>query len=79
MTEIYKHFKGNYYQKLGEAFCSETTKTYVIYQALYNHNEFGSLSTWIREKDEFYSILEDGTHRFTKMDKVPDSFTLPKE
>lgn len=42
---IYKHYKGNYYQVLGECFDSETLEEKVVYQALYGESEI-----WVRPK-----------------------------
>lgn len=40
---IYRHFKGNYYELIGEATHSETLEPMVVYRALY-----GDKGLWVR-------------------------------
>ncbi|NQU99785.1 MAG: DUF1653 domain-containing protein [Parcubacteria group bacterium] len=49
----YKHYKGRYYQVIGEAIHSETLEKLVIYKALYNSKNFGKNSIWVRPKKMF--------------------------
>jgi len=39
----YRHFKGNYYMLLGEAYHSETLEPMIVYRALY-----GERKLWVR-------------------------------
>lgn len=52
----YKHYKGKYYKVLGVARHSETLEEMVVYRALYDSEEFGNNSMWVRPKTMF---LED--------------------
>lgn len=54
----YKHYKGKYYQILGEAIHSETLEKLVIYKALYNSKEFGKNTIWVRPKEMFLEKIE---------------------
>lgn len=45
---LYRHYKGNYYQVLGEARHSETLEPLIVYQALY-----GDYGFWVRPKAMF--------------------------
>lgn len=58
MTKLYRHYKGNLYEYIGECLHSETLEEMVIYKALY-----GEGKTWVRPKDMFFEevILNDGT------------------
>lgn len=57
MKKIYKHYKGNRYEYIGECFHSETLEEMVIYKALY-----GEGKTWVRPMAMFFEdvVLPDG-------------------
>lgn len=58
MTKLYRHYKGNLYEYIGECQHSETLEVMVIYKALY-----GEGKTWVRPKGMFFEdvTLPDGT------------------
>ena len=58
MAKLYRHYKGNLYEYIGECLHSETLEEMVIYKALY-----GEGKTWVRPKDMFFEdvTLTDGT------------------
>ena len=57
----YQHFKGNLYVAIGVARHSETLEELVVYKALYDSEEFGSNSLWIRPKKMFMeNVVVDG-------------------
>lgn len=58
MAKLFRHYKGNLYQYLGECLHSETLEEMVIYKALY-----GEGKTWVRPKNMFFEdvTLSDGT------------------
>ena len=66
MAEIYRHYKGNRYELLGECLHSETLEEMIIYRALY-----GEGKVWVRPKKMFFEnvTLADGTvvPRFEKV------------
>jgi len=49
----FQHYKGNYYEVIGVGRHRETLEEFVIYRALYNSEEFGENSLWIRLKKIF--------------------------
>jgi len=51
----YHHHKGNEYEVIGIARDSETLEEVVVYKALYNSNDFGNNTLWVRKKDNFLS------------------------
>jgi len=53
----YQHFKGKFYEVLGEAHHSETLEEFVVYKALYE-TEFGKDALWIRPKKMFIEKVE---------------------
>ena len=57
MANIYRHYKGNLYEYVGECLHSETLEEMVIYRALY-----GEGKTWVRPKQMFFEevTLPDG-------------------
>ncbi|MCE2786777.1 MAG: DUF1653 domain-containing protein [Bacteroidota bacterium] len=50
---IYKHYKGKLYKVTGFARHSETLEEMVIYEALYDSEEFGYGATWVRPRKMF--------------------------
>lgn len=66
----YKHFKGNNYEVIGEAFDSNSNK-YIFYKALYDTD----IKYFIRPYDMFFSLVDkekypdcEQEYRFMKMD-----------
>lgn len=62
----YKHYKGEKrYEVIGVARHSETLEELVVYRALYDSQEFGNNSLWVRPKIMFLENVEikgeDGT------------------
>lgn len=63
---IYRHYKGNFYEYLGEVTDSETSEVKVVYQAVCGQHE-----VWVRPKEMFFGNVEvDGklVPRFEKVD-----------
>lgn len=58
MAKLYRHYKGNLYEYIGECLHSETPEEMVIYKALY-----GEGKTWVRPKEMFFEdvTLADGS------------------
>lgn len=54
----YKHYKGKFYKVLGIGRHSETLEEFVVYQALYDSEEFSDNSLWIRPLEMFISDVE---------------------
>lgn len=54
---IYKHYKGNEYRVVWIARHSETLEDLVVYQGLYNSEEFGNNSLRVRSFEEFNAIV----------------------
>lgn len=50
---IYRHYKGKYYEVIGEAKHSETLEDMVVYKALYGENEL-----WVRPKRMWNEEIE---------------------
>ena len=55
---IYKHYKGKRYEVIGIAHHSDTLEEFVVYRALYDSEEFGNRSLWVRPKDMFLGNVE---------------------
>lgn len=65
MSEIkpgrYEHYKGNLYEVIGVARHSETLEEMVVYRALYDSEEFGSQSLWVRPQKMFLeNVIVEG-------------------
>ncbi len=54
---IYQHYKGNYYAVLGECRHSETVEEMIVYMALYETEEFGKNTIWVRPKKMFEETI----------------------
>ena len=58
--KIYKHYKGNIYQIIGFAKCSETLEDLIIYKSTTSDD------TWVRPRKMWSEIVDDkNTLRFT--------------
>ena len=55
---IYEHYKGNQYEVLGIARHSETLEELVLYKALYESQDFGKDSIWVRPKAMFFEDVD---------------------
>lgn len=62
MTKIkpgkYQHYKGNFYEVIGEGRHSETLEEMVVYRALYEDSQFGKNQIWVRPKNMFLEQVE---------------------
>lgn len=70
VDSIYQHYKGNNYKILALACHADTYEPYVVYQGLYNHEQFGDQPIWVRPLAFFMSpAVVDGKEitRFTKI------------
>lgn len=64
----YQHYKGNFYQVIGNARHSETLEEMVVYKGLYESEEFGNHPLWVRPAKMFFDdVTIDGKtiKRFT--------------
>ena len=60
----YQHYKGQFYEVIGTARHSETKEELVVYRALYDSEEFGRNTLWVRPKDDFRSdVVYQGKKR----------------
>ena len=63
----YQHFKGNFYEVIGEGKHSETLQDLVVYKALYDSQEFGKNALWIGPKERFLENVDE-VPRFKYLD-----------
>lgn len=61
----YRHFKGNEYELVDFAKCSETMEDYVIYKPLY-----GEGNSWIRPAKMFFETIERDGNRFKRFEPI---------
>ena len=54
---IYEHYKGKLYQVIGLGRNSETLEEVVVYQAMYNSEEFGDKALWVRPRSMFVETV----------------------
>ncbi len=65
---IYRHYKGNFYEVIGEASHSETLEDMVVYRALY-----GERGLWVRPADMWFNEINLGDTVLTRFAKVSDN------
>lgn len=68
----YLHYKGKYYDVLGEARDVDTHKLYVIYRQDYGHKHW-----WIRPKDMFFEKIERNGEEIWRFCKINDETNIP--
>jgi hypothetical protein len=56
---LYRHYKGKYYEVIGEAKHSETGEILVVYRPLY-----GEQGLWVRPLKMFVEMMPNGVKRF---------------
>jgi len=56
----YQHYKGKFYEVIGEGRHSEDLSEYVVYRGLYDSFEFGKNSIWVRPKKMFFKNVVVG-------------------
>jgi len=71
----YKHYKGKYYKVIGVARHSETLEDMVVYQALYNSEEFGDNALWVRPKEMFLEKVVVGNKEVARFEFICDNKT----
>jgi hypothetical protein len=54
----YRHYKGLEYEVVGIARHSEDLEEMVVYRALYNLEEFGENTLWVRPKQMFLENIK---------------------
>ncbi|MCA9355583.1 DUF1653 domain-containing protein [Candidatus Kaiserbacteria bacterium] len=60
----YRHYKGMEYEVIGVAKHSETLEDLVVYRALYDSENFGPNSLWVRPRDMFCEkVIVDGVEK----------------
>jgi hypothetical protein len=64
---IYRHYKGNLYEVIGEATHSETEEPLVVYRALY-----GDFGLWVRPRGIFLETVEIGDHTLRRFAPIGD-------
>ncbi len=55
---VYRHFKGHEYRVLGVAYHSENLEPMVVYQSLYDSEEFPKGTLWVRPLKMFIEEVE---------------------
>lgn len=68
----YRHYKGNFYEVVGVARHSETREELVVYKALYDVDENGEPSLWVRPLSMFTELVvvnEQSVPRFAYADQ----------
>lgn len=67
MGKKYRHFKGNLYEIVGEAYDSETLEEMIVYRALYGEGKL-----WVRPKKMFFEEVERGNYKGPRFVEVTD-------
>ncbi|HEX8946904.1 MAG TPA: DUF1653 domain-containing protein [Candidatus Paceibacterota bacterium] len=68
----YRHYKGHEYRVLGIAHHSETLEPLVVYQALYDSEDFGPNALWARPLEEFLETVEMGGTQVPRFERIGD-------
>ena len=55
---VYRHYKGNLYEVVGEGTHSETLEKLVVYKSLYDKPNYPIGSIWIRPLEMFAETVE---------------------
>ena len=66
----YKHYKGKLYEVIGVAKHSETLEELVVYRALYDSEEFGKNSLWVRPLNMFIENVDVGGEKIPRFEFI---------
>lgn len=55
---MYQHYKGPLYKLLHLGRLEESLEEVIVYQALYNSEEFGNNAIWVRKKNVFLEEVD---------------------
>ncbi len=72
LNSIYRHYKGNLYQTL--LICNnadDPSSPLVVYQALYEDDNFGNQAIWARKLSEFLELYDGVNPRFEFVHVLP--------
>lgn len=65
---IYRHYKGKLYRVIGIAKHSETLDDMVVYQALYDSEECGNHTLWVRPLPMFLETIESDGQKIPRFE-----------
>lgn len=69
---IYRHFKGHQYRVIGISYHSETLEPMVVYQSLYDSEEFPKGTLWVRPFYMFTETIERNGRTIPRFEFVTD-------
>ncbi len=55
---IYKHYKGGLYRVIGIGINRDTFKEFVVYEMLYDSQDYPKGTIWLRAKDNFLESVK---------------------
>ena len=74
LNSIYRHYKGKYYKTL--FICNNANNPaspLIIYQSLYNDENFGNQAIWARSLSEFLELHDGVNQRFEFICELPEA------
>ena len=77
LNSVYKHYKGKYYKTL--FICNDASNPnspLIIYQSLYEDEEFGKNAVWARSIAEFLEQIDNTRLRFEFVCELPNRETI---
>ncbi len=69
---VYEHYKGDHYRIIALGRDSSTLAPIVVYQGLYDSEEFGSQPMWVRPLEEFMEMVEVAGERCPRFIRISD-------
>ncbi|MCX5922198.1 MAG: DUF1653 domain-containing protein [Candidatus Dependentiae bacterium] len=70
--QLYRHYKGNYYKIIGIGHHTETLQKVVMYQALYDSEDFGDHALWARPLGMFIGTVTIDGKELLRFEKVQE-------
>lgn len=71
---IYRHYKGGLYKVLGVALHSDTLEPMVVYQGLFDSEEFGPDALWVRPLSKFSETINVDGKELARFQFVSETY-----
>ena len=75
--KTYEHFKGGGYIVVMLGRDSETTEDVVVYRSLYSSDEYPEGTIWVRSREDFEWVKDNGIERFSLVRDWKEDFMKP--
>jgi 8-oxo-dGTP diphosphatase len=70
LKQKFQHYKGHFYELIGEGKHSDTLEEYVIYKGLYDSKDFGRNPLWVKTKSGFQENIKIAGEKIPRFKRI---------